>query len=177
MKIRQEPLLGAKLIELAQFEDIRGVFVKTYSRSRFAKLSIDTEFPEEFFSVSNARVIRGMHFQIPPYDHVKLVQCLSGRVLDVLLDLRAGPHYGQVESVELDARKPALLLIPKGIAHGFCSLEHGSLMMYKTSTEHQPSHDRGIRWDSFGFQWPVQQPIISDRDRDHLAFSDFKSIF
>jgi dTDP-4-dehydrorhamnose 3,5-epimerase/CDP-3, 6-dideoxy-D-glycero-D-glycero-4-hexulose-5-epimerase len=177
MNIRQEPLPGVKFVELTRFEDARGTFVKTYSRSRFVELDIDTDFQEEFFSTSNACVIRGMHFQMPPYDHVKLVQCTFGRVLDVLLDLRKGPQYGQVASIELDARKPALLLIPKGIAHGFCSLEHGSLMMYKTSTEHKPSHDRGIRWDSFGFQWPVREPVVSVRDRDHLAFSDFQSTF
>lgn len=177
MKISREILPGALLIDLAQFEDARGAFVKTFLYSKFQELGLPTEFKEEFFSTSNAGVIRGMHFQLPPHDHVKLVQCLAGRVLDVLVDLRKGDGYGRVASVELDAAKPALLFIPKGIAHGFCALEQGSMMMYKTSTEHQPSHDRGIRWDSFGFQWPVDAPIVSDRDRAHPALADFESPF
>lgn len=177
MKISQEILPGAYLVELARFEDARGVFVKTFLHSKFQSLGLHTDFREEFFSTSNVNVIRGMHFQVPPHDHVKLVQCLNGRVLDVLLDLRKGETYGRVASLELDASKPSLLLIPAGIAHGFCSLEQGSLMMYKTSTEHQPTHDRGIRWDSFGFQWPVVTPIVSDRDQAHPGFADFVSPF
>lgn len=183
MKFAEELLPGAYRVELKRFADARGSFVKTYAHSAFQE-ALRTladvppfELREEFYSTSAKDVIRGMHFQLPPHDHVKLVYCASGAVLDVLLDLRRGPHYGRVASVVLDSASPALLIVPKGVAHGFRSLTDGSLMVYKTSTEHAPTHDAGIRHDSFGFDWECGQPILSDRDQRHPAFADFDTPF
>src|SRR5204863_1808973 len=110
-------------------------------------------------------VVRGMHFQVPPAAHAKLVYCAHGRVLDVVLDMRRqSPRFGQVFSRELDAAKSELLFIPAGLAHGFLSLEDDSLMVYKTDHVYAAEHDQGIAWDSFGFKWPLDQPpIMSDR--------------
>jgi len=121
--------------------------------------------------------VRGMHFQLPPHDHVKLVYCPVGAVLDVLVDLRKGSGMGRVASAELRGDEPSLLVIPKGVAHGFRALRDDSLMVYKTSTEHAPSHDAGIRWDSFGFDWGVALPVLSARDAAHPALADFASPF
>jgi dTDP-4-dehydrorhamnose 3,5-epimerase/CDP-3, 6-dideoxy-D-glycero-D-glycero-4-hexulose-5-epimerase len=118
-----------------------------------------------------------MHFQMPPHDHVKVVYCAAGAVLDVLLDLRAGSAYGNLASAHLSGDEPHILWIPKGIAHGFLSLTDNSLMIYKTSSEHAPTHDAGIRYDSFGFNWAIDDPILSDRDRQHIALADFTSPF
>lgn len=162
---------------LNKFEDQRGSFVKTFTRSMLAGHGLAAEFAEEFYSVSRKNVIRGMHFQLPPHDHEKLVYCAVGSVLDVLLDLRGGAHYGKTVSVVLSADVPGIVLIPKGVSHGFRALTDDSLMVYKTSTEHAPSHDAGIRWDSFGFDWQCAEPIISKRDLSHPAFEEFRSLF
>ena len=142
-----------------------------------ADLGITLDMQEEFYSVSHKNVIRGMHFQLPPHDHDKLVYCTRGAVLDVLLDLRAGLNYGQVASAEISGDNQHLIFIPKGIAHGFMALEDETLMLYKTSTVHAPEADCGIRWDSFGFDWPSRQPVISARDQQHMAFSEFANPF
>lgn len=184
MQFVQELLPGTWLVQLKRFEDARGSFVKTYSRSVFdAALQAETphlaafDFREEFYSLSAKDVVRGMHFQVPPHDHVKLVYCAMGAVEDVLLDLRKGPGYGRSVSVQLSGDAPQLLVIPKGIAHGFVSLTDQSLMVYKTSTEHAPSHDAGIRFDSFGHSWPTSTPILSARDQAHPTLADFVSPF
>lgn len=173
----EELLPGTWLYRLPRFEDLRGSFVKTYLRSALASHGVQFDLAEEFYSSSRKDVIRGMHFQLPPHDHVKLVYCPVGAVLDVLLDLRAGPGYGEVASVELSEQNPGLVLIPRGVAHGFRSLSDDSLMVYKTSTEHAPSHDSGVRWDSFGFDWQCASPVLSDRDLRHAIFSKLSSPF
>jgi dTDP-4-dehydrorhamnose 3,5-epimerase len=177
MQVSQEVLPGATLIRLHRHQDDRGLFVKTFSRSWFAQQGLQVELQEEFYSTSHRDVIRGMHFQLPPHDHAKVVSCLVGAVDDVLLDLRTGSGYGRAVRVRLSADEPAVLLIPKGIAHGFRSLTDNSLMLYKTSTEHAPSADAGIRWDSFGMDWGCDQPVMSARDRQHPALADFSSPF
>lgn len=177
MQFSEELLPSTWLVTLRRFEDMRGTFVKTYARTLFDQRQASFEMREEFYSVSNKDVIRGMHFQLPPHDHVKLVYCPVGAVEDVLLDLRSGPGYGRMARVRLSGDHPSLVFIPKGIAHGFRALMDGSLMVYKTSTEHAPKADAGIRWDSFGYDWGVDQPIISDRDRQHPPLDSFVTPF
>lgn len=177
MQFAQELLPGTWLVRLKRHDDLRGSFVKTYAQSVFERAGQPFELREEFYSVSNKDVIRGMHFQLPPHVHDKVVYCPVGVVLDVLLDLRSGPTYGQSVSILLSEAEPALVFIPKGVAHGFRALQDGSLMVYKTSTEHAPSHDAGIRWDSFGFDWNLEAPIMSERDRRHPIFANFDTPF
>lgn len=170
---------GCFAIGLPVFQDHRGSFVKTYTASLFGGEVPVTpcDFREEFYSISNKNVIRGMHFQLPPHDHTKLVYCPVGCVRDVLLDLRGGSDYGRTASIVLNASEPVLLVIPKGVAHGFVSLTDASLMVYKTSTEYAPTHDAGIRWDSFGFDWQCSAPLVSERDAAHGSLSSFASPF
>lgn len=177
MEFVRELLPGARLVTLRKFSDQRGSFTKTFAFSVFQANGESFNFKEEFYSFSHKDVVRGMHFQLPPHDHVKLVYCATGAVLDVLVDLRRGPGQGRVASVVLSGDQPSLLIIPKGIAHGFKSLQDNSLMVYKTSTEHAPSHDAGVRWDSIGFDWDVRQPTISARDAAHPTLADFASPF
>ncbi len=173
----QEILPNSWLVKLNKIEDLRGGFVKTVSESLLNTLNIDFHLKEEYFSWSKKNVIRGVHFQMPPYDHIKLVYCQSGAVLDVLLDLRPGHGYRKSYSLVLSAKEPKLLVIPKGVAHGFKSLDDDSLMIYKTSTEHSPQYDAGILWNSFGFDWGIDNPILSERDKFHPAFKAFESCF
>jgi len=165
-------------IDLAVFRDRRGSFCKTWHPEILKRIGLEMTIAEEFYTISGKDVIRGMHFQIPPYQHSKLVCCPVGAVLDVALDLRAGsPTYGQTWSWELSGENSKMVFIPEGFAHGFLSLKEDSLVLYRCSTVHTPTHDRGIRWDSFGFKWPCLQPIISDRDAVHERFENFKSPF
>jgi dTDP-4-dehydrorhamnose 3,5-epimerase len=159
-------------------EDERGTFVKTFHAERFAQAGLPAAWREEYYSSSRRGVIRGMHFQTPPHDHEKLVYCMQGRVLDVVVDLRRlSPTFGQHVAIELDAARGHGLMIPKGMAHGFLALTEDVLMAYKVTTVYAPSNDAGIRWDSVGVNWRVDAPIMSARDRAHPAFADFTSPF
>lgn len=159
-------------------QDDRGTFVKTFHAHQFAEAGLPVNWREEFYSSSRRGVIRGMHFQQPQDDHEKLVFCVQGRVLDVVVDLRlASPTFGRHVAIELDAERGHGLYIPKGMAHGFLALTEGVLMTYKVTSVYAPESDAGIRWDSFGFDWGVDQPIVSARDRAHPTFADFDSPF
>lgn len=177
MELLEELLPGCVLLQPKRFYDQRGSFVKTYHEGLFKELGIDFEVREEFYSVSHKNVIRGMHFQLPPHDHDKLVYCARGAVNDVILDLRKGPGYGRVASVILSEDDGKVLFIPRGIAHGFASLVDQTLMLYKTSVVHKPEADCGIRWDSFGFHWGISEPIVSLRDQQHSKLDYFDSPF
>jgi dTDP-4-dehydrorhamnose 3,5-epimerase/CDP-3, 6-dideoxy-D-glycero-D-glycero-4-hexulose-5-epimerase len=181
MKIIDEPLPGVRLLEPFVHRDPRGEFVKTFREDQLADVGIQMTIREEFFSTSAKNVLRGMHFQLPPHAHQKLVYCSRGRILDVILDLRRkSDTYGRAAGVELSEENRLMLHIPVGFAHGFLSLTDGACVIYKTDSVHAPSHDAGIFWNSFGFQWPLERdtaPVLSDRDARHPAFGQFASPF
>lgn len=165
---------GVKVIRLSPSSDLRGSFTKTYHQSLYREAGIDFVLKEQFVSVSGKNVIRGMHFQMPPCACDKLVTVLSGAALDVILDLRvSSPTYGNSIQIELRAKEPAAVFIPKGCAHGFLALEDNTCMLYNVSEEYSPQCDTGIRWDSFGFRWPVEEPVISARDAALAPLKDF----
>lgn len=164
-------------VDLSIFMDSRGSFTKSYAKSRFNDLGVDFECHEEFFTVSHKNVLRGMHLQLPPYDHTKSVCCVTGSATDVLLDLRNGKNYGKHVRIELNGKAPVLLIIPKGVAHGFLAREDNTIMAYKTSQEHAPEYDSGVLWNSFSFDWQINSPIISSRDDTLLPFDKFNSPF
>jgi dTDP-4-dehydrorhamnose 3,5-epimerase len=178
MNVLRTDIAGVLILQPKEFRDARGCFVKTYHYDLFRDLGIPFVPREEFFSVSRANVVRGMHFQLPPSAHDKLVYCAAGRVLDVVLDLRkAGGADRKFFSREISAANREMLFIPSGCAHGFLSLADDTVMVYQTSTVHSPAHDAGILWNSFGFQWPVQEPVLSERDQRFPAFDTFDSPF
>lgn len=159
-------------------KDIRGEFIKTFHVEMFQEQGLYLNFAEEFYSVSKYGVLRGMHFQVPPYEHTKLVYCTEGSVLDVLLDLRKkSKTYRKSLSLELSYEKKNMIYIPTGVAHGFCTLSHSSTMIYKTSKVYNPQADVGILWSSFDFTWPIEKPILSERDQAHQLLSQFVSPF
>ena len=169
---------GARLLSVFQQIDARGDFRKVFDAAQLEQLGLGTPVEEIYLTTSEPGVIRGMHLQLPPHDHVKLVCCLQGRVLDVLVDLRVGsPMHGRFETIELEACRPQALLVPKGVAHGFCVLEGPATLLYAVSTRHAPQHDSGIRWDSFGMNWPVTKAVVSDRDAALPTLADFASPF
>lgn len=171
-------LAGCHEVRFHVHRDARGLFVKTYHEATFRSLGLCTDWREEFISISSKGVLRGMHFQVPPYQQAKFVVCLAGRVLDVALDLRAGsPTYGRCAALELSMEQTNGLYIPEGFAHGFLALEEGSTLHYKVSSMHAPEHDRGLRWDGIGFDWPVAEPILSPRDAAFGTLADFQTPF
>ena len=160
-------LSGVSVLAPRVWRDERGELVKVFQAEIFAGLGIAFATVEEFFSTSRRNVIRGMHFQRPPFDHDKLVYCIEGSVLDVVLDMRCGsPDFGKAKSVELSSENRKVLFMPRGVAHGFLATSDSCVMVYQTSTAHSPSHDSGVRWDSFEFDWGIQMPIVSERDRN-----------
>jgi dTDP-4-dehydrorhamnose 3,5-epimerase len=169
---------GARLLPAFREVDARGEFRKVFDAARLERLGLRTAVEEIYVTTSGVGVLRGMHLQLPPHDHVKLVSCLSGRVLDVLLDVRDGsPMQGRFETIELNAARPSTLRVPRGVAHGFCVIDGPAVLLYAVSTRHAPAQDAGIRWDSFGLTWPVRDPVVSARDASLPTLSDFRSPF
>jgi dTDP-4-dehydrorhamnose 3,5-epimerase len=160
------------------FYDKRGHFVKTFHEQAFKSYGLAVDFAEEFYSISAKNVLRGLHFQLPPQDHDKIVFCLAGKAFDVVLDIRKGsPAFGKYESFELSPEKFNMVYIPRGLAHGFYSLQDNTLMFYKVTAAHAPNLDSGIRWNSAKITWPCDNPVISDKDNNLPKFDDFDSPF
>jgi len=178
MKRVATDIAGVYILECFHASDDRGVFVKTFHAPTLHEFGLETHFEESFFSVNHTGVIRGMHFQLPPHNHVKIVYCNQGALNDVVLDLRKdSPTYGKSICVELSDENRYALYIPSGMAHGFETLVDNTIMTYLTSTPHAPSHDAGIRWDSFGHTWKLPAPVLSARDQEFQRFDDFETPF
>ena len=174
MQIRETGIPGCFEITPHLFTDERGSFVKTFHQDLFQQHGLETEWREEYYSVSRKGVLRGLHFQVPPHDHAKLVYCTAGMVLDAVLDLRVGsPAYQRHELFELNAETAHMLYLPKGVAHGFYTLSDSATMMYKVSTVYAPACDTGILWNSAGIPWPDSHPVVSQRDGNLPELSDF----
>ncbi len=180
MELIQEPLPGIKILRPFVHEDERGTFLKTFHESQLRQHDIEIEIKEEFYTTSAVAVLRGMHFQVPPHAHQKIVTCLSGKVLDVVLDLRKESlTYGQHASFELSEENRYIVYIPIGFAHGFLGQKENSSLLYKTDCVYSPESDQGILWNSFGHEWnvPDLELVISDRDRQHTPLETFISPF
>lgn len=175
MKLIKTEIEGVFIIENFHASDDRGSFTKTYHKEFFQKNELCTDFRESYFSVSKKNVIRGMHFQLPPHDHEKLVYVAKGEVIDVILDLRKESRtYGKAISIILNESNQRSVYIPKGLAHGFKSIQDNTIMIYNVSTVYNNKSDFGICYDSFNFNWEVESPIISDRDKALITFEEFK---
>jgi dTDP-4-dehydrorhamnose 3,5-epimerase len=178
MDFQETGLPGCYTVQARRIADSRGSFTKTFHVEAFEALRLRTDWREDYHSSSRRGVLRGMHFQTPPADHAKLVFCLAGSVRDVVLDLRRGsPTFGEHRAVELNEESALGLYIPTGCAHGFISISDSATLYYKVTSTHSAEHDSGILWNSFGCDWPVEFPHLSDRDRTHPAFHDFETPF
>ncbi len=178
IQFTESKLAGCFWVQFPVAHDHRGHFVKTIQRSVFEARGLEGDFRECFYSTSLANVLRGMHFQTPPSDHAKLVYCTAGAIFDVALDIRVGsPTYGKHEVYELSSNASNAVYLPRGIAHGFYVREAPAVMVYHVSSEHDPLHDKGIRWDSFGAAWPTDNPVVSTRDMGFPGLQEFESPF
>lgn len=178
MQIAPTPIPGCLELLPDIRRDKRGSFVKTFHQDDFRANGLATDFAEEYYSISHNGVLRGLHFQLPPADHVKLVYCVAGAVFDAVLDLRVGsPTYGRHAALELSAEKGNSLYISKGLAHGFYTKSDVAIMIYKVTSTYAPEHDTGVLWSSAGIEWPGDAPILSPRDRRFPKAADFRSPF
>ena len=178
MNFSNTPLPGCFEICPQIHYDHRGSFVKTFHCEEFSERGLQVQWAEEYYSISRQNVLRGLHFQLPPYDHEKIVYCVEGEVLDAVVDLRVGsPTFGQHALFRLSSVKGNMLYIPRGMAHGFYSTSKRAAMMYKVSTMYSPNHDTGILWSSAGIPWPTQQPVLSCRDANLSPLAEFDSPF
>lgn len=177
MEVKETSIPGCFEIMPFRQRDERGEFVKTFHEGFYRQHGLSFAAKEEYFSTSKQGVLRGMHFQLPPHHHAKLVYCLAGSILDVLVDLRIdSPQYGVPVTFALDDVERRILFIPAGVAHGFYTLSEWATLVYKTSTVHAPTADAGILWSSFDV-WPTRAPNLSPRDQGHPLLKDFTSPF
>ena len=183
MKITSLQIPDVKLIEAKVIKDSRGFFLESYSKRKFEQAGIKCNFVQDNHSSSkDAGIIRGLHFQLPPYAQSKLIRVTKGRIWDVAVDLRkTSPTYSQYVSAELSAQTLKMLFIPAGFAHGFVTLVPNCEIQYKTDAYYAPESEGGIRWDDpdLAIDWPIQynSAILSERDAILPAFANFQSTF
>lgn len=178
LQLRETPLTGCYEVQAAVYPDARGRFQMMFQDDVFAAAGLPVRYWGWACSVSAPRVLRGLHFQLPPHDQAKLVFVLHGRVLDAVVDLRSdSPTFGRSALFELTAEAARGLYIPRGFAHGFYVCDQPATFSYFIERPYAPAHDAGIRWDSAGIDWPDPDPILSDRDRKLPSFDAFTSPF
>lgn len=179
MEIIDTSLNGLKIIQSGIVADSRGCFRKIFNETYFKENELKSDFKEFYYSISQKYVIRGLHFQVPPHEHVKLVFVSQGEILDVVIDIRKkSPHYGHVFSTILNDSNEQALYIPEGFAHGFLSLKNNTIVNYMQTSVYCKDSDSGINYKSIDFDWGnVQTPIISERDQSFISFEQFKSPF
>lgn len=174
-------LAGCYELIPCRHSDSRGAFIKIVNEDAFKELGLETDFVEQYYSVSRKNVLRGLHFQIPPSDCAKLVYCTEGRIFDVAVDLRQGSaSYGRFHTCELSADNGKMLYIPKGMAHGFYTLSEQAVVIYNVTSVYDAERDSGILWNSLDIPWPIPdngQPITSERDKEFHSFAEFSSPF
>lgn len=177
MQVESTSLPGVLLLNNFVNVDKRGTFVKTFHAGVFRAHELATDFQESYYSISHRDVIRGMHLQLPPHEHDKLVYVTQGSIIDVVVDLRpTSPAYRKHVALEISEHHRAVY-IPRGCAHGFLTLSETATVVYNVTSVYAPTADAGIRWDSIGYDWPVAMPIVSDRDALFVGLSEFQSVF
>ena len=182
MNVIQTALDGVVIIEPRIFEDSRGYFFESFSERDFNAQVREIKFVQDNESKSSYGVMRGLHFQRPPFTQSKLVRCVRGAVLDVAVDIRKGsPTYGQHVAVELTEDNHRQFFVPRGFAHGFSVLSDVAVFQYKCDNFYHPEADGGISIldDSLGIDWriPTDKAILSEKDTRHPLLKDFDSPF
>ena len=174
MLFTELPLAGAFIVAPQRHEDSRGYFARTFCRDEFIAHGLASDFVQCNTSFNPRRgTLRGLHFQRPPHEEIKLVRCTRGVVLDVLLDLRPGSAtFRHWQAVELTGDNGLAVYIPAGFAHGFQTLADDAEVLYQMAEPHHPESAAGVRWDdpAFAIDWPIGRPILADRD---AAYADF----
>ncbi|MBK7389691.1 MAG: dTDP-4-dehydrorhamnose 3,5-epimerase [Bacteroidetes bacterium] len=180
MKVTPLELKGLLLIEPVIFTDERGYFFESFNEDRFKKSGIDAAFVQDNHSLSSKGVLRGLHFQKPPFEQGKLVRVAQGAVIDVVVDIRKqSPDYGKSLSMILSANNNHMLWIPPGFAHGFLALENETVFLYKCTKAYNKESESGIIWNdtNLNINWGITSPIVSAKDLELPAFKNLNSGF
>ena len=182
MKLTKTPIEGPVIIEPTVFEDDRGYFLESYNQKKFEEAIGKISFVQDNESKSSKGVLRGLHFQNPPFAQVKLVRCIEGCVMDVAVDIRKGsPTYGKHVAIELSGKNKRQLLIPRGFAHGFSVLSDYAVFAYKVDNRYAPDSDSGIRYDDkeLNINWGLKEKDvkISPKDKGLVSFRELVSPF
>lgn len=177
MNVIKTAIDGVVIIEPKVFGDERGYFFESYQKERYAEIGITNDFIQDNESKSRFGVLRGLHYQMPPYTQAKLVRVIQGAVLDVAVDIRDGsPTFGQHVAIELSAENKRQLFVPRGFAHGFVVLTPEVVFAYKCDNLYMPSHERGIMFDdaALGIDWKLDAKdfIMSEKDKKNLLLKD-----
>jgi len=178
MKIITTPIEGLLIIEPLVFTDPRGYFYESYNKEKFVAAGINLEFVQDNQSLSQKGIVRGLHFQAPPFAQGKLVRVIQGAVKDVAVDIRKNsPTYGQHFSLELTAENRTMFFIPPGFAHGFETLEDNTIFLYKCTDVYNKDSEGGLLWNdaALGIKWQCSDPLISDKDKILPTLKDFVS--
>ena len=178
MIIKERKIQGVFEIQLEPKEDHRGFFMRVYDQEIYKKHGIHRDWVQENHSLSVQKgTLRGFHFQLPPAAETKLVRVISGEIYDVFVDLRKGsPTFGKWDSIILSEKNKKMLYIPRGFAHGMCTLKENSAMYYKVDNYYTPEKEFCIKWDDpqLGVKWPLkEEPIISEKDSKAKSFKEF----
>ena len=183
MKIESLAIADIKLITPKKFGDARGFFSETWNESMLRDAGIDAHFVQDNHAFSSAKdTLRGLHFQVPPKAQDKLIRVTRGAIFDVAVDIRKGsPTFGKHVSAVLSAENWAQLWVPQGFAHGYCTLEPDTEVIYKVTDYYSPADDRGIRFDdpALAIKWPVTSAtaLLSDKDKVQPLLTDARQLF
>lgn len=168
---------GTCIVELKPIVDSRGFFMRTYDKRIFDENNINKEWIQENHSRSEKKgTIRGLHFQLPPYCETKLIRCVKGSVLDVFVDLRLNSDtFGKWDSVILSEENKKMAFVPRGFAHGFCSLTDVSEIVYKVDNIYKPEKEIGILWNDndININWNIENPVLSEKDKKNITLKEF----
>tara|TARA_B100000768_G_scaffold37427_1_gene36143 strand:- start:686 stop:1228 length:543 start_codon:yes stop_codon:yes gene_type:complete len=180
MNIIKTPIENLLVLEPKVFEDERGYFFESFNKKKFEDIGINESFVQDNQSLSNKNVLRGLHFQAPPFAQGKLVRVIKGSVLDIAVDIRKeSATYGKYFSVILSEQNKKMFWIPPGFAHGFLTLEDQTIFSYKCSGDYNPSSEGSLLWNDpqLNIEWNIDEPIVSAKDQEAQAFTSFKSPF
>ena len=179
MIFSETKLSGAYVIDIEKIEDERGFFARTMDKNEFSNRGLNSEFVQSSISVNTKKgTLRGMHYQIDPYQESKIITCTKGKIFDVIIDLRKNSKtYKKWISVELSESNHKILYIPKGFAHGFQTLEDNSVVHYDITQIFSPAHSRGLKWNDseFKIELPLEVTIISKKDSEYKSFLEIES--
>ena len=180
MELIDTGIEGLWVIRPKVFADPRGYFFESYNKEIFAKNGLNMIFVQDNQSLSHKGVLRGLHFQNPPFAQGKLVRVITGSVFDVAVDIRKdSPTYGKHFGAELTAENKMMMYIPEGFAHGFLTLEDNTIFSYKCTNFYNKASEDSIKWNDpeIGIKWNVEDPLLSEKDVSGKDFRDFKSLF
>jgi dTDP-4-dehydrorhamnose 3,5-epimerase len=180
MEINETKLKGLVVIKPRVFEDARGYFFESYNRQVFVKAGLNLDFVQDNQSLSQKGVLRGLHFQNPPFAQGKLVRVISGSVFDVAVDIRKdSPTYGQWFGEHLTAANKWMMYIPPGFAHGFATLEDNTIFAYKCTNYYDKPSEGCLLWNDpdLAIDWKIKDPMLSEKDLQGTRFKEFRSAF